>query len=113
MTPPEAQPLRKHLLLMMVLGVAATAGCVSTSSLPAKYAVLVAATNEAQSRYPHAPAVRHNLAAAYTVTPQRSYRDAAKRLCRKYTSPARIDGRDERVHGTACRQPDGIWRQSI
>ncbi|CAA7618035.1 RT0821/Lpp0805 family surface protein [Magnetospirillum sp. SS-4] len=35
--------------------------------------------------------------------------DAAGRQCRDYTSTIRVDGKDEVVNGTACRQPDGSW----
>jgi hypothetical protein len=30
--------------------------------------------------------------------------------CRDYTSTATIDGKVQRLIGTACRQPDGNWR---
>lgn len=46
----------------------------------------------------------------YSVTPQRAYLDAARQLCRDFTIQAWIDGRIERIHGTACRQPDGRWQ---
>lgn len=45
----------------------------------------------------------------YTLTPTRTFR-ARDDYCREYRSSARIDGRTQRVHGTACRQPDGSWR---
>ena len=32
------------------------------------------------------------------------------RQCREYRTVATIDGRSERLYGTACRQPDGSWR---
>ena len=34
----------------------------------------------------------------------------ASQECREYTSTTTIDGRPQRVTGTACRQPDGSWR---
>jgi surface antigen len=45
----------------------------------------------------------------YSVTPTRTTMTSAG-PCRDYTINALIDGRQETVHGTACRQPDGSWR---
>ncbi len=46
----------------------------------------------------------------YQVTPTRTYRTASNQHCRDYTSWAFVDGYEEEVHGTACRQPDGRWK---
>jgi surface antigen len=45
----------------------------------------------------------------YTVVPTRTY-EAAEGPCREYTVDAVVAGRQDTVHGTACRQPDGSWR---
>lgn len=45
----------------------------------------------------------------YTVVPTRTY-ETNEGPCREYTVDAVIDGRLEKVYGTACRQPDGTWR---
>jgi surface antigen len=45
----------------------------------------------------------------YTVTPTQTYVENDQ-PCRDYTTRGVIDGREEIVHGTACRQPDGTWR---
>jgi surface antigen len=45
----------------------------------------------------------------YSMTPTRTFETAAG-PCRDYTINALIDGRQEVVKGTACRQPDGTWR---
>jgi len=45
----------------------------------------------------------------YTVTPTKTYQTASG-PCRNFTTRAIIDGRDETVNGTACRQPDGSWK---
>jgi hypothetical protein len=37
------------------------------------------------------------------------YRDGAGRYCREYQTTGIIDGRRERLYGTACLQPDGDW----
>jgi len=45
----------------------------------------------------------------YSVTPTRTFATSAG-PCREYTVNALIEGRQETVQGTACRQPDGSWR---
>ena len=47
----------------------------------------------------------------YAVTPTRTYEGASGR-CRDFTTVTSMDGREEVVHGTACRQPDGTWKVS-
>ncbi len=46
---------------------------------------------------------------SYAVTPTNTY-ETASGPCREYTTEATIDGRQETVYGTACRQPDGTWQ---
>jgi surface antigen len=46
---------------------------------------------------------------SYTVTPTRTWQ-TAEGPCREYTTDAVVGGRNERVYGTACRQPDGQWQ---
>ena len=43
------------------------------------------------------------------VTPTRTYK-TAERDCRDFEQTVVIDGQEEIVHGTACREPDGTWR---
>ncbi len=45
-----------------------------------------------------------------TVTPTKTYQTANGTYCREYQTTVRIDGKDERAYGTACRQPDGSWK---
>jgi surface antigen len=45
----------------------------------------------------------------YSVTPTRTYASPSG-PCRDFTTVTEIDGREEVVHGTACRQPDGTWK---
>ncbi|HUG98208.1 MAG TPA: glycine zipper domain-containing protein [Gammaproteobacteria bacterium] len=45
----------------------------------------------------------------YNIQPTNTYQ-AASGPCRDYTMLAVIDGRNETVKGTACRQADGTWR---
>lgn len=47
---------------------------------------------------------------SYSVTPTHTYQGDAGGQCRTFTSVAQIDGRDEVIHGTACREPDGTWK---
>lgn len=44
-----------------------------------------------------------------TVTPVSETRDAQGRLCRDFKSTITVDGKEEVVQGTACKQPDGSW----
>jgi len=37
------------------------------------------------------------------------YRDAQGLYCREYQGVAMIGGRQERIYGAACLQPDGSW----
>ncbi|MEN8179135.1 MAG: RT0821/Lpp0805 family surface protein [Pseudomonadota bacterium] len=46
---------------------------------------------------------------SYTVTPTRTYEQTGA-PCREYTIDAIIGGKQEKVYGTACRQPDGSWK---
>jgi surface antigen len=50
-----------------------------------------------------------NTGQIYSVTPTRTYRGDSG-PCRDFTTTTEMDGREEVVHGTACRQPDGNWR---
>jgi surface antigen len=45
-----------------------------------------------------------------TVTPMKTYQTAGGSYCREYQTTVIIDGKQERGHGTACRQPDGSWK---
>lgn len=48
--------------------------------------------------------------ARYSVTPTNTY-ESSGRYCREYVTEAVINGRTERITGTACREPDGTWRK--
>lgn len=45
----------------------------------------------------------------YRVVPTSTY-ETGSGPCREYTIDAVINGRREKVRGTACRQSDGTWR---
>jgi surface antigen len=44
-----------------------------------------------------------------TITPTEESKDAQGRTCRAFTSTVTVDGKEETVNGTACKQPDGTW----
>lgn len=48
---------------------------------------------------------------AYEVVPVRNVRRPGHEYCREYRSVATINGKKQQMYGTACRQPDGSWRQ--
>jgi surface antigen len=50
-----------------------------------------------------------NTGQTYSVTPTRTY-EGGSGPCRDFKTTTEIDGREEVVHGTACRQPDGSWK---
>jgi surface antigen len=43
------------------------------------------------------------------VTPTRTYTSEGQ-ACRDFTQTIHIDGEDEEIKGTACRQEDGSWK---
>lgn len=47
---------------------------------------------------------------AYEVTPTRNITVGRNRYCREYTTTAVINGKQQKIYGKACRQPDGSWR---
>lgn len=51
-----------------------------------------------------------NTNVVYQVTPTNTYQTSAGEHCREFKTVAVIDGRQETVYGTACRQPDGTWK---
>lgn len=48
-------------------------------------------------------------AAAYSVTPTRTY-ETRRGPCREFVMRATIDGVQDNVTGTACRSNNGVWR---
>lgn len=46
----------------------------------------------------------------YEIVPRRTYTGGNGEYCREYTTTAVINGRADRVYGTACRNADGSWR---
>lgn len=44
------------------------------------------------------------------VVPDYTYYDESNRPCRDFTHVMKVDGREETVSGTACRQNNGEWK---
>ncbi|HWK44517.1 MAG TPA: RT0821/Lpp0805 family surface protein [Stellaceae bacterium] len=92
-----------------VLGGALAGGTVGRSMEPVDHGCI----NQALEHTPSGQSVawqNPDNHASYWVTPTKTYQQAGK-PCRHYTTTALIDGRSQRLHGTACRQEDGAWRQ--
>jgi surface antigen len=47
----------------------------------------------------------------FTVVPTSTY-ETSTGPCRQYSMDAVVEGRKQKVYGTACRQSDGTWRMS-
>lgn len=47
----------------------------------------------------------------FTVVPTSTY-ETSTGPCRQYSIDAVVEGRKQKVYGTACRQSDGTWRMS-
>jgi surface antigen len=47
---------------------------------------------------------------SYKVTPIRTFNESGGARCRDFDTQATIDGRHQKIRGTACRQSDGSWR---
>ncbi len=44
-----------------------------------------------------------------TMTPVRTYQLASGENCREFETTVKIDGREEKAYGKACRGADGAW----
>jgi surface antigen len=44
-----------------------------------------------------------------SIIPTKTYYEGST-YCREFTQTISVDGRSERAHGRACRQPDGTWK---
>lgn len=51
-----------------------------------------------------------NNGANYTVVPVRNVTVQGNQYCREYRTTAVINGKQQQMYGTACRQPDGSWK---
>jgi surface antigen len=47
----------------------------------------------------------------YCVVPLEGDDDGQGRICRNYRTTATIEGRQQQLYGTPCRQPDGSWQR--
>lgn len=46
----------------------------------------------------------------YRVTPVKNVTVSGNEYCREYQTEATINGQQQKMYGTACRQPDGSWK---
>jgi len=53
-----------------------------------------------------------NTGSTYKVTPTKNVSVGGNKYCREYQTIATINGQQQRMYGTACRQPDGSWKAS-
>jgi surface antigen len=40
----------------------------------------------------------------------KTYQTSSGQYCREYQTNVTVEGKSEKAHGTACRQPDGSWK---
>ena len=52
----------------------------------------------------------HQTHATYRVTPVKDVTVKDNKYCREYQTVATINGEQQKMYGTACRQPDGSWK---
>lgn len=45
-----------------------------------------------------------------TLTPSRTFLDANGRYCREFRQTVTVDGQEHQGNGSACREPDSVWR---
>jgi surface antigen len=48
--------------------------------------------------------------AKYTITPQSTYTNTQGEECRDFMTTVVVDGNEEEIDGTACKQADGTWK---
>ena len=84
-------------------------GAIGRSMDQADQACLAQTLEQAPAR--HAVAWSNPDGGHYRVVPQEGYEDGRGRICRDYRATATIEGRQQQIHGTACRQPDGSWQR--
>jgi len=51
-----------------------------------------------------------NTGSKYKVTPVKNVTVKDNKYCREYQTVATINGQQQKMYGTACRQPDGSWK---
>lgn len=51
-----------------------------------------------------------NSGTRYKVTPVKNVTVDNNKYCREYTTTATINGQQQKMYGTACRQSDGSWK---
>ena len=83
-------------------------GAIGRSMDDADQACVAQTLGQARARQPVTwsnPAGGH-----YRVVPLEGYEDHKGRICRDYRTTATIEGRQQEIYGTVCRQLDGSWQ---
>jgi surface antigen len=99
------------LRLILMLAIAGAAGAAHALGSPdwvaleatAQHSLEYARTDEST------PWVNPDSGTEGAFTPVATHEGPEGQVCREYAIDAIIDGREEVVYGTACRQPDGSW----
>ena len=85
-------------------------GAIGRSMDQADQACIAQTLEQAPAR--HAVAWSNPDGGHYRVVPLEGYEDGQGRVCRDYRTTAIIDGRQQQLYRTACRQPDGSWQRA-
>jgi len=102
------------LRLTLMLAIAGAAGAAHALGSPEWEALEDTAQNSleyAQIDEP-IPWVNPDAGIEGTFTPVATHEGPEGQVCREYAIDTIIDGREEIVYGTACRQPDGTWLEA-
>jgi surface antigen len=84
-------------------------GAIGRSMDEADQACVAQTLEQAWAR--HAVAWSNPVGGHYRVLPLEGFEDHEGRICRDYRTTATIEGRQQEIYGTACRQPDGSWQR--
>jgi surface antigen len=84
-------------------------GAIGRSMDEADQACVAQTLEQASAR--HAVAWSNPVGGHYRVLPLEGFEDHEGRICRDYRTTATIEGRQQEIYGTACRQPDGSWQR--
>jgi surface antigen len=102
------------LRLTLMLAIAGAAGAAHALGSPEWEALEGTAQNSLEYARIDEPApwVNPDSGTEGTFTPVATHEGPEGQVCREYAIDAIIDGREEVVYGTACRQPDGTWLEA-
>ena len=107
----EDKKMLTALRLTLILAIAGVAGAAHALGSPEWEALEDTAQNSLEYAKTDEPTpwVNPDSETEGTFTPVATHEGPEGQVCREYAIDAIIDGREEVVYGTACRQPDGTW----